>query len=192
MALGIHREPRRGPIAGKGRGARAARAAMAGATLAAVLLLGGCAWRGGAGEARGGTAGAAARAGDLPPAVITRRVAEIGALERRRFAAMIAVDRAVLDELLAERLRYCHSDGRCETKPQFLEALESGRLRYRSIEVLELEPKVVGTAMVVQGRLGLQVESQGQPAQFRIGFTDVYEPTPSGWQMVAWQSTRLP
>ncbi|MCU0760422.1 MAG: nuclear transport factor 2 family protein [Steroidobacteraceae bacterium] len=160
--------------------------------VAALLVVAGCAWRGDASDSRGGTSGAAARAGDLPTAVITRRVAEIEALERRRFAAMVALDRAALDEVLAERLRHCHSDGRCETKPQFLEALGSGRLRYRAIEVLELEPKVVGTAMVVQGRLGVQVESQGQPAGFRLGFTDVYEPTPSGWRMVAWQSTRLP
>lgn len=147
----------------------------------------GCAGGGG----RHGDTGTA-DAGAVPQAVVARRVQEIGALERKRFAAMVAVDAAGLDAVLSERLRYCHSDGRCETKGQFIEALQSGRLRYVSIEVLELEPKAVGTAMLVQGRLALAVEQQGQALQLKMAFTDVYESTSSGWRLVAWQSTRLP
>lgn len=138
------------------------------------------------------TSTAAAAGGDLPRAVVERRVQEIGELERKRFAAQVAVDVGVLGELLSERLRYCHSDGRCETKAQFVEALTSGRMRYRAIEVLELEPRVVGSAMVVHGKVGVSVESQGKPAQFQLVFTDVYESTVAGWRLVAWQSTRLP
>lgn len=155
------------------------------------LMVAGCA---GSGAASGGLRGAAsaADAAAVPQAVVARRVQEIGALERKRFAAMVAVDAPALDEVLSERLRYCHSDGRCETKAQFLEALQSGRMRYVSIEVLELEPKAVGTAMLVQGRLALAVEQQGQALQLKMAFTDVYESTPTGWRLVAWQSTRQP
>lgn len=161
--------------------------------LGVALVLSGCA---GGGAATGGTSQAAGRAiagaGTLPAAVVERRVAEIEALERRRFAAMVAVDTAVLGELLGERLRYCHSNGSCESKSQFLEALASGQTRYRAIEVLELEPRVVGTAVVAHGRAAITGESRGQALQFQIMFTDVYESSPTGWQLVAWQSTRLP
>ncbi|MFO1456669.1 MAG: nuclear transport factor 2 family protein [Steroidobacteraceae bacterium] len=156
---------------------------------AALLLAFACAGCAGSG---GGGLRSEAGAGALPQAVVARRVQEIGQVERQRFAAMVAVDAAALDEVLSERLRYCHSDGRCETKGQFLEALQSGRMRYVSIDVLELEPKAVGTAMLVQGRLALAVEQQGQPLQLKMAFTDVYESTPTGWRLVAWQSTRLP
>ena len=156
-----------------------------------TLAIAGCAsGTAGGGGLRGSTG--AADAASVPQAVVARRIQEIGALERKRFAAMVAVDAAGLDEVLSERLRYCHSDGRCETKGQFLEALQSGRMRYVSIEVLELEPKAVGTAMLVQGRLALAVEQQGQALQLKMAFTDVYESTPTGWRLVAWQSTRLP
>lgn len=162
---------------------------MRGPFAAALLLAFACA--GCAGSSSGGLRSEAG-AGALPQAVVARRVQEIGQVERQRFAAMVAVDAAALDEVLSERLRYCHSDGRCETKGQFLEALQSGRMRYVSIDVLELEPKAVGTAMLVQGRLALAVEQQGQPLQLKMAFTDVYESTPTGWRLVAWQSTRLP
>ena len=165
--------------------------------LGVALVLGGCAWGGSvADSAAQGTPRAAGRmvqgSGALPAAVVERRVTEMEALERRRFAAMVAVDTTVLAELLGERLRYCHSNGNCESKAQFLEALVSGQMRYRAIEVLELEPRVVGTAMVVHGRAAIMGESRGQALQFQIVFTDVYESTPTGWQLVAWQSTRLP
>lgn len=158
-----------------------------------VLALGGCAWGGGVADGAPRGAGRVVQgSGTLPAAVVERRAAEIEALERRRFAAMVAVDTAVLGELLGERLRYCHSNGSCESKSQFLEALVSGQTRYRAIEVLELKPRVVGTAMVAHGRAAITGESRGQALQFQIVFTDVYESTPTGWQLVAWQSTRLP
>jgi len=159
----------------------------------AVLAAGvsGCAMVGGKKAART-TATAAASDGEVPRAVVERRVQEIGELERRRFAAQVAVDVGVLGEVLSERLRYCHSDGRCETKAEFIDALTSGRMRYRALDVLELEPRVVGSAMVVHGRLAVSAESQGKPAQFNLVFTDVYESTVTGWRLVAWQSTRLP
>jgi hypothetical protein len=163
----------------------------AGVALLLALCMAGCATGGSDGGLRPDSARQTGTS-TLPPAVVARREAEIDALERRRFAAMVAVDQGVLEELLSERLRYCHSDGRCEGKAEFLQALGSGRLRYRSIEVLELQPKVVGNAMVVHGQANVAAESRGQPVQFRMVFTDVYESTATGWRLVAWQSTRLP
>jgi hypothetical protein len=34
--------------------------------------------------------------------------------------------------------------------------------------------------------------SSGNPVSFRVRFTDVYVNKGGQWQMVAWQSTRLP
>lgn len=172
-------------------GMREASALLAGLAVVTVGLSG-CAIGTGGKAARTGGAVAAVAGGELPRPVVERRVQEIGELERKRFAAQVAVDVGVLGELLSDRLRYCHSDGRCETKAQFVEALTGGRMRYRSIEVLELEPRVVGSAMVVHGKVAVAVESQGKPAQFQLVFTDVYESTVAGWRLVAWQSTRLP
>ena len=162
-----------------------------------ALALGGglaaCGAGGGPGALRDPGATAAGDGDSLVArAVGARWTQEIAALERRRFEAMVAADGALLEPMLSERLRYCHSNGRCETKGEFLAGLAGGALRYRAIEVLELEPRLVGTAMLVQGRLQLSVEQQGEAQQLQVAFTDVCESPTAGWQLVAWQSTRLP
>jgi hypothetical protein len=132
-------------------------------------------------------------AGD--PAVAGSGVSAAGVVEgveRERFAAMVAVDRPGLERMLADSLKYCHSNGRCESKAEFIGNLLSGQMKYRSIEVLEIQPRPVGTAMLVQGRLAIEAEQAGEPLSLRLAYTDVYESRGGIWQMVAWQSTRLP
>ncbi len=150
--------------------------------LAALALLGGagCAGSGGSRDSAAvGTDGVSA-------------AGIVEGVERERFAAMVAVDRPKLERMLSDSLRYCHSSGACESKAEFLANLTSGQMQYRSIEVQELQPRPVGTAVLVQGRLAIEAQQAGQPLSLRLGFTDVYELRGGIWQMVAWQSTRLP
>jgi ketosteroid isomerase-like protein len=123
----------------------------------------------------------------LPPP--STAVAE---LERARFAAMTRPDVNALEAMLADDLVYCHSDGQCETKVEFLETIRSERIRYRAIEVLELRPRVVGDAVVVHGSIAIDGVLGGQPRKLRIVYTDVYARREGRWQLIAWQSTRLP
>jgi hypothetical protein len=157
-----------------------------GVLLAACMVLGGVGGCAGTGGVRGGN-------GD--PAVAGSGVSAAGVVEgveRERFAAMVAVDRPKLERMLADSLKYCHSNGRCETKAEFIGNLLSGQMKYRSIQVLEIQPRAVGTAMLVQGRLAIEAEQAGEPLSLRLSYTDVYESRGGIWQMVAWQSTRLP
>lgn len=156
-----------------------------GGLLAACVVLGGVG--GCAGIGGGRDAGDSAVAG---PGVSAAGVVE--GVERQRFAAMVAVDRPKLERMLADSLKYCHSNGRCETKAEFIDNLESGQMKYRSIRVLEIRPRPVGTAMLVQGRVAIEAEQAGEPLSLQLAYTDVYESRGGIWQMVAWQSTRLP
>lgn len=120
------------------------------------------------------------------------RPADIAALERARFAAMTRQDVAALEPLLAEDLRYCHSNGLCESRAEFLESIGSGSIRYRRIEVLELQPRPAGDAVIVHGTIAVEGEIGGRAARMRLLFTDVYVRREGRWQLAAWQSTRLP
>jgi hypothetical protein len=157
-----------------------------GVLVAACLVLagaGGCAGFGGGRDESGN------------PAVAASGVSAAGVVEgveRERFAAMVAVDRPKLERMLADSLNYCHSNGRCEGKAEFMGNLESGQMKYRSIQVLAIQPRPVGTAMLVQGVLAIEAEQAGEPLSLRLAYTDVYESRGGIWQMVAWQSTRLP
>lgn len=132
-------------------------------------------------------AGCAARA-----TVTADSLDAVAALERARFAALQANDLARLEPMLAADLRYCHSTGICETRAEFLDALRSGRLRYRRIDVLALEPRALGAAVLIHGRLDLEVESRGNIMPMQLVYTDAYALRAGRWQLIAWQSTRAP
>ncbi|HKZ74446.1 MAG TPA: nuclear transport factor 2 family protein, partial [Steroidobacteraceae bacterium] len=120
-------------------------------------------------------------------------VQDVEALERSRFTAMTAQDVGALEPMLADDLVYCHSNGACETKAQFLETIHSGRIRYQVMKVLELRPRAVGgDAVVVNGSVAVDGLMGGQARSFTIVFTDVYAQRSGRWQLTAWQSTQLP
>jgi ketosteroid isomerase-like protein len=125
------------------------------------------------------------------PAAGLQSEAAILALETRRFAAMIAADVRTLDTMLADDLSYTHSTGRVETKLQFLDALRTGQLKYKSIDRSDVRVKLYGETAVVTGEAHLHVEAAGNALDLPVRFLDVYVKAPSGWQMVAWQSTKL-
>lgn len=113
-------------------------------------------------------------------------------VERRRFAAMVAQDVATLEPMLAEDLRYVHSTGQLENKAQFIETIRSGRLRYLAIEVEELDARLYEDVAVVSGLLKAEGQAGGQPVTLKLRYTDVYVSRDGRWQLVAWQSSRLP
>lgn len=113
-------------------------------------------------------------------------------VERRRFAAMVAQDIATLEPMLAEELRYVHSNGQLESKPQFLETIRGGRLRYHAIAVQELDVRAYDDVVVVDGLLTADAQAGDQRMELKLRFTDVYVHRDGRWQLVAWQSARVP
>jgi len=50
----------------------------------------------------------------------------------------------------------------------------------------------LGDTVVLTGIAQIKVVSNGTPNAFGVRFTDVYAKRDGRWQMVTWQSTRLP
>jgi hypothetical protein len=115
----------------------------------------------------------------------------IGDLESRRMRAMREVDLAVLNHVLGDDLTYTHASGRVDTKPQFISALQSGQLKYESIDPEGVQVRVYGGTAVVTGQAAIKVKSRDQELSFRVRYIDVWVKRNATWQMVAWQSTRL-
>ena len=116
---------------------------------------------------------------------------EVREVELARFEAQVKGDINKVKLFLADELKYTHTTGKTETKEEFLTALSSG-LKYLAIEPSQLEVKVYGQTAVITGQAAIKVESNGQQFSFKIKYTDVYVLREKRWQMVAWQSTRLP
>ena len=113
-------------------------------------------------------------------------------LDKKRMDAMSQKDMATLNALLSDNLVYTHSSARLDTKQSLIGAMESGTTVYRSVEPSDVKAQDLGDAVVLTGAARISVTSNGNDINFGVRFTDVYVNRGGQWQMVAWQSTRLP
>jgi hypothetical protein len=113
-------------------------------------------------------------------------------LDRKRMQAMGANDIATLDALLADDLVYTHSTARLDTKHSLSANMKSGATVYSAVAPSEVRAQDLGDAVVLTGIARVKVSSNGKELDFRVRFTDAYANRSGRWQMVAWQSTRLP
>ena len=117
---------------------------------------------------------------------------DVEAVERARFQAWIHADTAAMRPMLGDDLVYCHSTGQCQNKEQIMAAIGARETIYHKMDVMEMKPRAVAGAVVINGKLSIQAEAGGQVSTFHGIYTDVYVKRDGRWQMVSWQSTRLP
>jgi ketosteroid isomerase-like protein len=113
-------------------------------------------------------------------------------LDKKRMHAMAQKDIATLKALLSDDLVYTHSSARLDSKQSLIGAMESGTTVYTAVEPSDVKAQDLGEAVVLTGAARIHVMSNGRPNNFGVRFTDVYVNKGGQWQMVAWQSTRLP
>lgn len=100
-----------------------------------------------------------------------KTIEAIRGLERDRFRAMVEGDGPTLDALLAENVSYVHTNGKRETKRQFIDAITAGRRRYRQIEIQSQDVLPAGrdTCLVVGPRAGGDgIEERGAAVSHRL------------------------
>ncbi len=116
----------------------------------------------------------------------------VKAAEMARFKAQTTNDFKALDALLGDDLTYTHSSAAVDTKTTYIESMRSGQVKYESIESRDVQVRVYGTTAVITGAGRFKVTARGQALDNQLRFTDVWVLRDGRWQMVAWQSTRLP
>jgi ketosteroid isomerase-like protein len=120
----------------------------------------------------------------------------VKALELERFQAQEKNDFAALERLLADDLVYTHSSGNVDSKASYIESLRSGKARYLKIAPDELKVRIIGDLALIHGRgvFTLETNVNGQKGEnpLKLSFLDVWQKRNGKWQMIAWQSARLP
>lgn len=113
-------------------------------------------------------------------------------LDKKRMTAMAQKDIATLNTVLADDLVYTHSSARLDTKESLIGAMQSGATVYNSVVPSDVKAQDCGDTVVLTGVARIGVNSGGNAMNFAVRFTDVYANKAGKWQMVTWQSTRLP
>ena len=113
-------------------------------------------------------------------------------LDRKRMQAMAVKDVATLEALIADDLVYTHSSARLDTKRSLIDNMTSGQTVYTAVEPSKVKAQDLGDTVVLTGECQIKVAVNGTPNAFGVRFTDVYARRDGRWQMVTWQSTRLP
>lgn len=114
-------------------------------------------------------------------------------LEQLRRDSLIKQDFTTLETLFAEDLVYTHSTGVVQDKATYLK-YASGPLAFLAIERGELSIQVFGNTAQMSGKMTnvLQPPKPAAPVTVEAQVLQVWNRTPRGWQMTAFQATRLP
>ena len=114
------------------------------------------------------------------------------ALDAQRMTAMSQGDIGTLNALISDDLIYTHSSARLDTKQSLIENMQTGKTVYTAVVPSDVRAQDCGDAVVLTGVARISVKSGDNAMNFGVRFTDVWVNKGGNWQMVTWQSTRLP
>ena len=101
-------------------------------------------------------------------------------------------DKAKLDQVAAPQISYGHSDGRVETKDQFITAVMARKATVKSLEFPELKVAVVGNNAIARHIYLSESELDGKVTHTKIGALQVWQKQDGAWKLLARQGFRLP
>lgn len=117
----------------------------------------------------------------------------IRALEKERYAAMIAADIPALDALLSDQLVYTHSNASVDDKASYLAKVESRYFDYLEITHPEEQLIVAGSTALVVGRMSAHIIMEGKTERRLNNRTlTVWIEEDGNWRMAAFQPTPIP
>jgi ketosteroid isomerase-like protein len=101
-------------------------------------------------------------------------------------------DKVKLDQVTASQVSYGHSDGRVETKEQFITAVLNRKQKVKSLAFPEMKVAVVGNNAIVRHIYLSESELEGKATTTRIGALQLWQKQDGGWKLLARQGFRLP
>ena len=104
----------------------------------------------------------------------------------------LEADRTKLEQVTSAQVSYGHSDGRAETKEQFIHGVMTRKQTVKSLDFPDLKVAVVGNAAIVRHIYLSQSELDGKATTTRIGALQVWQKQDGGWKLLARQGFRLP
>lgn len=112
-------------------------------------------------------------------------------LSKKKFQWMVAMQFDSLQAVLDDRMMFIHSNGWLETKTEFIHDIRSGKLRYKSIDVIEATARVYPGSAIIIGRGKFVVTLDGKDLQLELKYTEVYIQQNGKWLLASRHANRL-
>ena len=120
------------------------------------------------------------------------KLAKLQTLDDERVAAILG-NHSPLARFLAEDLHYAHSTGAVDTKSSFITGLETGRLKYNSYQYVERNFTFPSPGIALMtGSTRIEAVTPNGTVSSVLGFLAVWHEEKGQWQLLAWQSCKLP
>ena len=106
--------------------------------------------------------------------------------------ALLEANKAKLEQVASAQISYGHSDGRVETKDQFINGVMTRKQVIKSLAFPELKVAVVGPAAIARHIYLAESELEGKQTTTKIGALQVWQKQDGAWKLLARQGFRLP
>jgi ketosteroid isomerase-like protein len=134
----------------------------------------------------------------MMPSLATSAMAQSGdeagvaaAVEALR-QAIVKADKAKLTELAHDKLAYCHSSGKLETKDQYVAAYTNGKNTYKNLTLADHQNIVAGDNAIARHTFAAEIDrGGGKIDNIKIGITQVWVKQNGAWKLFARQGYKL-
>jgi hypothetical protein len=126
----------------------------------------------------------AARSAETPIDAVMRA-------DAARLQAMMAGDGVALGRVFSDAVIFGHSDGRIESKADYIKNLMAGDTAYADAKTSDVKTlQATSEVVVLMGRQTMRKKLGPQWADLNLKFMSVWRNENGTWRMVAWQSLR--
>lgn len=127
---------------------------------------------------------AVACAAEAPVEIVMR-------FDAARLKAMAAADGAALGRILSDEVLFVHSDGRSESKADYIKNMTAGDTAYSDLKTADLNARQIAADVVVlTGAQEMKKKLGPTWSEIKLRFISVWRNEGGIWRMVAWQSMR--
>jgi ketosteroid isomerase-like protein len=114
----------------------------------------------------------------------------LAAHEKRRIATLNG-DANTVASMMTDDLTFTHANAVVETKEQFVDALQTQRLQYKTLTDEDRQIRVNGNTGVVSGTVHIVVDASGTEYDLRVVFTELWVKEGDTWKMMLWHATEV-
>ena len=97
-----------------------------------------------------------------------------------------------MEALCAEQLSYGHSDGRVETKAQFIQGVMTRKAIVKALTLSDHTIAIVENEAIARHMLASESETDGKLTSNKLGVLQVWQKQGGSWKLLARQAFRPP